>query len=223
MNLDLTNFRTVNSDRLFYDQYHYCVLFRQTELSAIRGLQTHNIDQVIAMRNRWRNMSSSSKNVITDDVVQRLHTMCKFLQTKQDRVKIVISMDYGYLYTNDLSIVQEIQNIPWISTYDLKKVAITRARDVVVLQNPQWSQRSYFKSRRIAVDQQQKLKAFLTSRQNIKMGPGLKTWLDKIHTRPWNNYTLDYFFFDHNNDGELFLFQIAFPGLIRKTVPIVAK
>lgn len=223
MNLDLTNFRTVNSDRLFYDQYHYCVLFRQTELSAIRGLQTHNIDQVIAMRNRWRNMSSSSKNVITDDVVQRLHTMCKFLQTKQDRVKIVISMDYGYLYTNDLSIVQEIQNIPWISTYDLKKVAITRARDVVVLQNPQWTQRSYFKSRRIAVDQQQKLNAFLTSRQNIKMGPGLKTWLDKIHARPWNNYTLDYFFFDHNNDGELFLFQIAFPGLIRKTVPIVAK
>jgi hypothetical protein len=219
----MLDFRTVESDRLFYDQYHYCVLFRQNELSAIRGLQSHNIDQVIAMRNRWRNLPSSSRGSITQDVIQNLHSMCQFLSARQDRFKIVISMDYGYVYTNDLDLVREIRSIPWISTYDLKKVSVTRPRDVVVLQNPQWQQRSYFKSLRVSVDQQEKLKAFLTSRQNIKVGPGLRAWLDKINSRPWNNYTLGYFFFDHNDDGELFLFQIAFPGLIRKTVPIVAK
>lgn len=222
-NPDLSNFRTVDSDRLFYDHYVYCALFRQTELSAIRGLQHQHIDQVIAMRNRWRQMSHNSKGTITDDVVERLHRTCEFLSARQDRLKIVISMDYGYVYTNDLAIIQEIRDMAWISIYDLKQVRITRPRDVVVLQNPQHCSRSYLKDMRVSREQRVRMQSYLQQRETIKIGPGLKSWLDKSQGNYASHLVQSYFFFDHNDDGELFLFQLAFPGVIRKTVPIMAK
>lgn len=222
-NLDLSNFRTVDSDRLFYDQYLYCALFRQVELSAIRGLRPQHIDQVIAMRNRWRQMSNNSRGTITTDVIERLHRICRFLQARQDRLKIVISMDYGYVYTNDLEILQDIRDMAWISIYDLKQVRITRPRDVVVKQNPTHTSRSYLRDMRVSKEQRVRMQTYLQQRETIKIGPGLKSWLGKSGTNYASHLVQSYFFFDHNDDGELFLFQLAFPGLIRKTVPIVAK
>lgn len=222
-NLDLAVFRTVESDRMFYDQYQYCVLFRQPELSAIRGLDNRHIESVINMRNRWRTGSSSNRPRIGQDVVEQLHKTCRFLKARQDRFKIIFSFEYGYLYTNDTDIIEDIINLPYVSIYELKKVVVTRPKDTVVLKNPKHSQRSFMKNRNVTPEQRIHLRRYFDQRDSIRPGPGFRSWLEKSELASWNYYVLDYFFFDHNDDGELLMFQLAFPGIIRKTIPIVAK
>ena len=226
LKIDTSSFRTVESDRLFYDRYNYCVLFRQTELSALRGLNADHIDSTVAMLNRWRNSSQSGRPyrpAISELARLQLHQTCAFLQAHRDRFKLVISFEYGYLYTNDLKIIEDLKDQTPVWIYEVKKIAVTRPKDTVLLRNPQHEFRTYLKNRQSSHEERVRIKRYFEQRDSIRVSPGLQTWLKRHDSQLWNCYINDYFFFDHVDNGELFMFQLAFPGFIRKTMPIVAK
>jgi hypothetical protein len=50
-------FKTVAKDRLFYDQFEYCIGFHLDEVSALRELDHVRIDDLIQRRKAWREVA----------------------------------------------------------------------------------------------------------------------------------------------------------------------
>jgi hypothetical protein len=59
---------------------------------------------------------------------------------------------------------------------------------------------------------------FLQGQDEVRISPALAEWVDT----PFNR-TQDYFFVDYNAETWLTMLSLVRPGLIRKTVQIVAK
>ena len=55
-------FKTVLKDKLFYDNYRYCVSFHLDEITALKILDHEHIDIIIARRKTWREMSRHRLN-----------------------------------------------------------------------------------------------------------------------------------------------------------------
>jgi hypothetical protein len=57
MFLTSPKFKPVRKDRLFYDQFEYCIGFRLDEVSCLRVLDHAHIDDMIERRKQWREIA----------------------------------------------------------------------------------------------------------------------------------------------------------------------
>ena len=91
------------------------------------------------------------------------------------------------------------------------------------LRNPQHRLRSYFRETRLTAEEKQSIGQFLLNQPGIRLGKGLKDWIEQEYARYSSKYTRDYFFVDHDNHSWLTMLALVRPGLIRRTVQIIAK
>lgn len=220
-------FKTVASDKLFYDRWQYCIHFRLDELSCLRDLDHQVIDRRLVQQQIWRenirrrwpqnNFVRTHKD-ITDITSKNLHQLCDlFLALPNDSFKMVITVDWGRVYSNDLTLINSIGNLHYLSSIRYTQAKITRAKNTISQVAPKYSHRSYFKNTKLSVNEKESLEKFLTNQQ-IKISPALTEWFKQPYIR-----TYDYFFIDHNDIQWLTMLALVQPGLIRKTLPIVAK
>ena len=105
--------RTVERTSLFHKQYQYSAKFSLDELGIIRGLRYRDIDRLVAERNKWRDDNSRFYGYmgrrIQDCQVEDLKTVCRLLMEHKKDIKFTVSYDTGYVYTNDLKLVEKIQ------------------------------------------------------------------------------------------------------------------
>jgi hypothetical protein len=94
---------------------------------------------------------------------------------------------------------------------------VVRARNTITLKNPQHRYRSYFKSVKLTAEEKNQINAFLTQ-QEVRVSPALKSWIATPFIR-----AQDHFFVDYDSEYWLTMLSLVRPGLIRKTVQIVAK
>lgn len=216
---------TVKKDRLFYDQYLYCFNFRMQEVSVLReGLDHDAITRVLAYRESWNrspNFGGSWRSrrgkEINDDVRKGCHALCDFLLAQSD-YKLMLSMDWGYIYTNDLPMIESMQDLDYITPVGLKQVVVDRPRDTLIIQNSQHEMRSFFRSARLTQEQKDNLTQFLRNQDDVRMGPGLARFLkDEQKYR----YINDNNFIDHNGTGILLMLNLILPRAIRKTVKLL--
>lgn len=212
-------------DRLFYDRYLYSFNFKLQEVSIFRdGVDHDAIDRVLDYRETWNrspNFGGSWRSRrgqdITDDVRKNCHAMCDFLLSLSD-YKLVTSLDWGYLYTNDLDSIRMIEGFSYVSPLNIKQAILDHPRDTLVVGNSQHEYRSFFRSLRITKEQKEILKSFLNNQEDIRLGPGLIRFLDDKQKYCYIN---DNNFIDHNSTGTLIMLSLILPKAIRKTVKLL--
>lgn len=223
-------FKLVVKDRLFYNRFEYAIGFHLDEVSCLRELSHAHIDEMIERRIMWReiaqqrvkNNKSSPYSIlakrhkeITDKTISDLHEMANLLLTTTIDFKLVVSVNEGHIYTNDLSLIDQVNALSGLTRKDYTRAIVGRPKDTIRLKNPQYQFRTYFKRTKITSEQKDHLMNFLNT-QNVRISPALQTWVDQPFYR-----TEDYFFIDHNEMSWLTMLSLVRPGLIRKTQQII--
>jgi hypothetical protein len=234
--LFLTNsnlkFKSVVKDRLFYDQYNYCVSFHLDEVSCLRELNHQYIDVIIERRRQWReislqrwNSTQGNKNIITrrakditDENVANLHALTDVLLRSRVDFKIVTSVSSAWIYTNDTGLLEQISKLDFLICKAYTQAKINRPKNTVRLKNPKHQYRSYLCSVKLTDEEKTQLCNFFKNQQShARMGPALLAWMDER----WHR-TQDYFFVDHDQESWLLMLSLIKPGMIRKTVQLIA-
>ena len=221
-------FKLIVKDRLFYSQFEYCVRFHLEEVSCLRTLDHTHIDSMIERRIAWRSISqtihsrppitvlSNHSNKITETTVEHLHTLADVLLTASVNFKLVVSAFTGYVYTNDLLLIDQVAKLPGVANVEYSRAVVGRPRDTIQLRDPKYQWRSYFKVGKLTTEQKTHLKNFLANQTGVRISPALKQWINFKFTR-----TQDYFFVDYNDPNWLTMLGLVIPGLIRKTLEII--
>ena len=224
-------FKTVAKDRLFFDIYQYSVSFHLDEVSCLRELNHSYIDTVIERRKIWREVAQQrwvnnkqlGKSIltrrskdITEETVANLHALTDILLRSRVDFKLVTSMSNAWIYTNDLDLLNKIDDIDFLIWKTYGQVKVDRPKNTIRLKNPKHAFRSYFKITKLTVEQKTHLTGFLLNQKTVRLSPALDEWI----VGPFNR-TQDYFFIDHTEISWLTMLSLVRPGLIRKTMQII--
>lgn len=221
-------FKLIVKDKLFYSQFEYCVRFHLDEVNCLRTLEHTHIDSMIERRIAWRRIDqtmhrstpttvlSNQSNKITETTVENLHRLADVLLTTPANFKLVVSAFTGYVYTNDLMLIDQVAKLPGVSYVEYSQAVVSRPRNTIQLKNPRHQFRSYFKISKLTAEQKTYLKNFLANQTDIRISPALTQWINFKYTR-----TQDYFFIDYNEPVWPTMLSLVLPGLIRKTMQII--
>lgn len=225
-------FKSVNKDRLFYDRFEYCVSFYLEEVSCLRVLDHEYINSWIARRQEWREIarkrwSTASGSVstimsrrwreITDTTVSNLHCLANFLLDARAEFKLVVSVDQGYVYSNDLNLIEQLAGLLILQDKSYSRAEINRPKNTIKLKNCEHQYRSYFRGIKLSAQQKDHLIDFLyNQRASVRVSPALQRWTDQPFDR-----TQDHFFVDHDSQTWLTMLNLVVSGLVRKTVHLI--
>lgn len=170
----------------------------------------HNAQQAISIH---------QGNEITAEVEQNLYDFADTLRNSGVEFKLVVSTDYGWVYTSDLGLIDQLASMRMLTGKKYSEAVIARPKNTIKLQNPQHQFRSYFKITKITNQQKDNLINFLNNQQpSVRISPALQDWINSVYHR-----TQDYFFVDHNEMSWLTMLSLVHPGIIRKTQTIITK
>lgn len=230
-NLNL-KFKPVVKDRLFYDQYTYCIGFHLDEVSCLRELNHQYIDVIIERRRQWREVSlqrwtntvQSNKNIvtrrskeITDENVTNLHTLTDVLLRSRVDFKLVTSVSSAWIYTNDVKLLEQVSELNFLICKTHTEAVVDRPKNTIKLKNPKHRYRSYLKC--IKLTDKEKLQLcnfFINQQSHARIGPALLKWMGER----WHR-TQDYFFIDYDEESWLVMLSLVKPNMIRKTVELI--
>lgn len=222
-------FKTIHKDRLFHNRFEYSIGFYLDEVNCLRELSHEEIDNTIARRKVWREISQHrlqnnstimrrSYKEITDSTVQSLHDLAEILLQSQSDYKLVVTVNQGWIYSNDLALLHDITQQDFLKHITYSKAKITRPQNTITLKNSQYQYRSYFKMVKLSNDQKHYLKQFFCNQKDhLRISPSFQKWLGQ----PFNRLQ-DYFFIDYDNKSWLTALSLIQPGLIRKTMQIIS-
>jgi hypothetical protein len=226
-------FKLVKKDRLYYDRFEYCLGFHLDEVSCLRVLDHDHIDQVLVGRKQWIeiaqqrwalsqqkhgiNLRRQYQRDITEKIVEDLHAFASALLDTDSKFKLVVSGNQGYVYTNDMALIIQLNCRPELSNKTYMQAKISRPKNTIQLKHPGHEYRSYMQITKLTAQQKQQLIDFFHNQQNlVRLSPSLKLWI----TQPFNR-TQDYFFVDHNSLSWLTMLSLVQPGIVRKTMHII--
>jgi hypothetical protein len=230
-------FKSIVKDRLFYNRFEYSIGFQLDEATCLRESLDHDrIDRMIERRIAWREISQQRlagniksslfpgsatilarrQKEITEETVSNLHKLADILLISPSDFKLVVSIDQGHVYTNDLALIDQINMLPGVTQKSYSQAVICRPKDTIQLKEPNHQFRSYFKITKITQEQKDQLISFLANQQTVRLGPALQHWT----TMPFSR-TQDYFFVDHDGMAWLTMLSLVRPGIIRKTMQII--
>ena len=170
--------------------------------------QKHTVQQTILTR---------LHNEITEEVEQNLYDFADILRNSGVDLKLVISSNCGWVYTNSLELINQLQPMRMLTGKKYSEAVIDRPKNTIQLKNPRHQFRSYFKITKITNQQKDMLINFLNNQQSsIRISPALGEWITSAFHR-----TQDYFFVDHNEMSWLTMLALVHPGIIRKTQQII--
>jgi hypothetical protein len=231
--LTIRKFNSVRKDRLFYDQFEYCIGFHLDEATCLRQLDHESIDFTVARRKQWQEIAQQRwvngsqkhgvflgrryRTEITDKTLTDLHTVAEVLLTTSVKYKLVVSVNQGYVYTNDLLLIDQLDVMPELAHKTYTQAWVTRPKNTLQLKNARHEFRTYLKLMKLTTNQKDHLMDFLYNQRNqVRVSPALQRWFDQ----PFNRVQ-DYFFVDHNTESWLTMLSLVHPGIIRKTMHII--
>jgi hypothetical protein len=222
-------FTPVIKDRLFYDQYEYCFGFKLTAAHTMRRLSHKSINHALDQRISWQEMAhkrwpstlhDAGWNIITDQNREDLHTVCDIILDSGFKFKLAVSTNSGWLYTNDVELIDRLIPLRCLTSMKYTRAVINRPKNTVVLKNSLYTNRSYFFSVKLSVQEKETLKNFFVNQQpHIRISPSFSDWLfESPYLR-----VQDYYFMDYTGEQWLTMLSLIRAGLIRKTLSIVTK
>ena len=207
--------------------YAYCMQFYFPELSALRNKTHAGIAAALKTRRHMRqvNFGGSWKyhrkqHEITDDLIENCHTLCDyFIQAPDKEYKLTISMDTGYIYTNNLQIITDLINLPGVKFEQLKEVSLDIPVDSIKIRSAKHDLRTYFKTQWLSSEEQKvNLQQMLYSQKDIRLSPSLSEWFERYTA---SKYIADNFFIDHNSMNIITMLSLVCPIKIKHTLHII--
>ena len=203
---------------LYFHTWQYVVLFHLPEASFLRELKHEKIDQSIAYRNEWIARRGGAKT-ITPTEQQILHDACDYLLTRTHPFKKVVCGNGIWLYTNNLEDFEDIAIIPTGQVLYINQALVTMTPNAVTLKYPRHAFRTYFRERWLTNDELSTLRRYFDTRRDIfRLGPGFARLVQGRRMWVASNH-----FVDHNEPNADFLINMAVPGVVRKTLPIIGR
>jgi hypothetical protein len=203
---------------LYFQKWRYVILFHLPEASFLRNLKHERIDQSITYRNEWIARRGGARHITLTEQ-QILHDACDYLLTRTSPFKKVVCGNGIWLYTNNLEDFDDIDIIPTGRILYINQAEVTLTPDAVTLKNPKHAFRTYFRERWLSDADLAVLKRYFQARTDMfRMGPGFANLVKGKRMWLMSNY-----FVDHNEPNADFLINMAVPGIIRKTLPIIAR
>jgi hypothetical protein len=204
---------------LYFHQWRYVILLHLPEASFLRELNHDKIDQTIGYRNNWVSHRGVGREIIGPAVQTILHTACDYLLSRQHPYKKVVCGNGIWLYTNNLEDFEDIDSIPTSRVLHVHQAQVCLIPNVVALKNPRNKFRTYFRERWLTNDQLANLRRYFQARTDMfRLGPGFAKLI--LGRRMW---LMGNYFVDHDEPSADFLINLAVPGIVKKTLPIVGR
>ena len=215
----MLKFDLASRDRLFYDHYEYGICISLEEAGCLRAKTSQALLKEIQHRNLVRSRYGGRGEINTQQI-ENLLAMHGELEPVRDRIKMVVSYGIMYIYSNEIPVLQKLADLPYVNFCSAVQAVVDRPRDVVVIFNPRFKYRSYFKEKVLEEHERDRLLNFLESRKDIfRITKTLKNTLSryKIHWLP------RHLFVEHNDPKDITMLSLVMPGIIRKTLTVQAK
>lgn len=216
----MLKFDPVSRDRHFYDQYEYGICVSITEAGCLRAKSHKELDQLISYRNRARSQWAGVKEQIGKQIRDDLFAVFDELDLVRDKIKLVISYNIMYIYSNDMSALEHLSNLEQVKFCNAVQSVVDKPRDVVLITNPKFKYRSYFRDKILEPTDCERLINFIESRQGVY---GVTRTLKASLRRYSAHYLQRHLFVEHNDPKDITMLSLVVPGLIRKTLPVQAK
>jgi len=209
-------FADVSRDRLYWDRYQYVINFHLPWAGKLRNL----------FRPGWTNRRPDYIRLAGPrdaSNIRNVQAVVALLLPYKDQYRSVITCDWLSVYTSDIELINLL--VPLIPATGNRprfhRCAITRDRDVVVLNRTQHQFRTYFNSVSLDRPEKQRLLNFVSNRGDyFRITPGLRRRLES----DWSWCNLDRTnFLDHQDAGDVLMLSLVLPGIVRMTVPIQTK
>jgi hypothetical protein len=213
-------FWPVQRDRLFFDRFAYSICYIMEEAGCLRAHNTTELLKTVSWRNANRERWRASQPQIEQHTVSDLLHMWELLNSRGDQCKYTVSYNRVYVYSNDAVWLQGLAQQTYTQVSYAQQAQVTRPRDTVIKQNPQFALRSYFRDRHLEAYEQQRLRTFLESRPESF---GITASFRQNLNRPKWFFLARHQYIEHNHVSDLTMLSLVIPGIIRKTVPVVAK
>ena len=208
-------FDPVSRDRLFYDQFEYCLRFRVMFASLLRCRSSADIPEAAAHRNHWR--SSWQGSAVTDSQVIDLMDLHDRLAHFGADHQIVIHSGIVYVYSNDTHRLARLSELEYVGQQKGTQATVDQPRDRVMLTNPQHRYRTYFRDRYQGTEP---LRKFLLTRTDcFSYTTGFRYRLISPH----KFFVQRHCFVDHDDPSDALMLNLVCPGIVRETLPIQAK
>lgn len=195
--------------------------FYLAEVSALRDLDHESISKNLKHRRQWRYLSFQRYGKDLKDISiekeKHLHALCDVLTNADYEYKYVVSTNCMWVYANDIDFFQALDNCEFLSYKQFTQVNINRPKNTISIKKAKHTHRSYFKIIKLSAESKQILANFLSAQPEIRPSPSLEKWFQSKFTR-----TQDYFFIDHNGENYLLMLSLVLPGILRKTLQIIA-
>ena len=155
--------------------------------------------------------------------------MRALLATETPPKKMVFFNNYLTVYTNNLGLHGRLMACDWIESVDLKRAELNLPPDTILLKNPQYQYRTYFRGRSLGKTQKARLATWVTTQgDDVSASKSLQAFLE-IEVGPKRAYwwrsdaTESYYYIEHNSLQYETMLSMVCPGMVRKTLPIVKK
>jgi len=211
---------------LYYDQYEWCITINISEASCLRYLETVRFEAAIIQTKHWAEKDKWADRVWTGTKETALRETRDVLLSETAPFKTVVSFNTVSIYTNRRKLADRLVNLcnDEIHMRLVRQAVISKPAGVIQLQESKYAYRTYFRERRINLDQRNMLANFLNSRRDtLRVSPALDNWvnLNKFIGYIRNHsYSRSYYFVDHDHPNEGTMLSLVLPGIVRKTMPI---
>ena len=209
---------TVERNQLFFGQYHYSISVFLKNSCVLRELDPIKILKTIQHRNSWTT-GGVYRQKITEEEQHDLIRVCDYLVSCTHPFKRTVSMHSMYFYTNNPEDFKNLNGVGGLVVTNCVQVNLSLPPGAVSLKNPRHSYRTYFRERWLKNHELKNLREYFRARSDqFRLSPGFELFVKGRRLWLLSNY-----FVDHNEPKADFLINMAVPGIVKKTLPIVAR
>ena len=211
-------FKTIQRSQFFFGQYQYCITWYLKNVSVLRELDAVKALRAIQYRNQWA-PNAHYRQRITEEEQHDLIRACDYLLSRAHPFKRTVSNHTMYIYTNHPQDFDAIDAVADSVVYNRIQVNVSLQPDAVTLKNPAHSYRTFFRERWLRDHELQSIREYFRARADqFRLSPGFQMLVNGQRMWLMGNY-----FVDHNEPQADFLINMAVPGIVKKTLPIVAR
>ena len=214
--MNTVQFVDVSRDRLYWDRFQYVIDFHLPWAGKLRNL----------FKPGWTNYRPDSVRIAGPrdaESIRNVQAVVALLLSYKDQYRSVITCDWLSVYTNDIELLNQlVLLIPATGNRPrFHRCAITRDRDVVVLNRTQHQYRTYFNSVSLDRAEKERLLKFVNNRGDyFRITNGFRHRLESEFS--WCNLDRSNFL-DHHDANDALMLSLVLPGIVRQTVPIQTK
>jgi hypothetical protein len=210
--------KTAQRNSLFYNQYRYCIAWHMTHAHMLRVLDPQQVKQRIEYRNGTAYQQFKKNRVMEDQTITLLEA-CDYLSSRPNPFRKNVSTSIIWFYTNHPEDFDRLAAFENSRVESISEADVCLEPGVVTLTRPRHNYRTYFRELWLSSDQVSTIQRYFGARTDqFRLSPGFRMLIEG--TRMWmtSNH-----FVDHNEPQADFMINLACPGMVRKTLPIVAR